>query len=125
MRRIRSRNTSPEKTVRSVLHKNGFCFRLHRKDLPGKPDIVLTKYKTVIEVRGCFWHRHANCKFAYNPKSRIVFWQNKFSGNINRDKRNEKKLKELGWKVIVIWECELNNLEEVEDKLLKTLNKDA
>lgn len=122
MGRIRSKNTSPEKTVRSILHKNGFRFRLHKKDLPGNPDIVLTKYKTVIEVRGCFWHRHKGCKFAYNPKSRIDFWQKKFVENVARDKKNEKELKKLNWRVITVWECELKNSDKFEKKLLKILN---
>jgi DNA mismatch endonuclease, patch repair protein len=121
MGRIRSINTTPEKAVRSILHRNDFRFRLHKQDLPGKPDIVLTKYKTVIEVRGCFWHRHKGCKFAYNPKSRIDFWQKKFIENISRDNKNEKELKKSGWKVIVIWECELKNLDKLEKKLLKSL----
>ena len=117
MGRISSKNTSPEKTVRSILHKNGFRFRLHRKDLPGKPDIVLTKYKTVIEIRGCFWHRHKGCKYAYNPKSRIDFWQKKFNENVKRDKYNGRELKKQGWKVVVIWECELKNSDKLENKL--------
>lgn len=123
MGRIRSKDTSPEKAVRSILHKNGFRFCLYRKNLPGKPDIVLTKYKTVIEVRGCFWHRHKNCKYAYNPKSRIDFWQKKFSQNIDRDNKNEKELKNLGWRIIIVWECELSNLEKVERKVLKLLSR--
>jgi len=122
MGRIRSKNTSPEKTVRSILHRNGFRFRLHRESLPGKPDIVLTKYRTVIEVRGCFWHRHKDCKYAYKPKSRIEFWQKKFSENVSRDNRNELELKRLGWNVIIIWECELSSLEEVEGRLLKLIS---
>jgi len=109
MGRIRSRDTSPEKTVRSILHKNGFRFRLHIKKLPGKPDIVLAKHQTVIDVRGCFWHRHKGCKFAYNPKSRVDFWQKKFTENVVRDKKSEEELKKLGWKIIIVWECELKN----------------
>lgn len=106
MSRIRSKNTKPEMIVRSFLHRNGFRFRLHVKALPGHPDIVLPKYKTVIEVRGCFWHRHLGCKATTTPSSNIEFWQKKFKQNIERDKQNGKELKDLGWNQIVVWECE-------------------
>ena len=106
MSRIRNRDTAPEKIVRSLLHRMGYRFRLHRRDLPGSPDIVLPKYRTVIFVHGCFWHRHKGCKFAYMPKSRPEFWQNKFDTNVERDRRVKRELKKLGWRVIVIWECE-------------------
>lgn len=106
MSRIKSKDTTPERIVRSFLHRNGFRFRLHVKDLPGKPDIVLPKYKTVIEVRGCFWHRHPGCKSATNPSSNVDFWQKKFAANVSRDERTEQELKKLGWNVIVVWECE-------------------
>ncbi len=102
MSRIKGKDTKPEKTVRSILHKNGFRFRLNRKDLPGKPDIVLPKYKSVVLVHGCFWHRHPRCKFAYNPKSRVTFWQNKFNKTVERDKFVKKELRKMGWKVIVV-----------------------
>ena len=118
MSRIRSADTQPEKKVRSILHKAGFRYRLHVKDLPGKPDIVLPKYRTVIFVHGCFWHRHEGCKFAYNPKSRIDFWQKKFRDNVERDLRNAKALDELGWKRLVIWECETKNLEKLSADLV-------
>jgi DNA mismatch endonuclease (patch repair protein) len=118
MSRIRGKDTKPEKIVRSVLHKDGYRFRLNRKDLPGKPDIVLPKYQSVIFVHGCFWHRHPRCKFAYNPKSRVKFWQKKFSENVERDKLVRKELKKMKWKVIVVWECELKN-----DKKEKTITK--
>jgi len=110
MSRIKGKDTKPELLVRSWLHRNGFRFRLHVKALPGTPDIVLPKYKTVIEVRGCFWHRHPGCKFAYTPKSRIDFWNSKFKENIKRDKENDEIFTFLGWRVIVIWECEIENL---------------
>jgi DNA mismatch endonuclease (patch repair protein) len=97
----------------------GYRFRLHRKDLPGKPDIVLPKYKTVIEVRGCFWHRHQGCKQASTPKSNEAFWQEKFSRNVARDRRNTRLLKKLGWRVIIIWECET----KAENRLMKKLAK--
>ena len=107
MSRIKSKDTTPERIVRSFLHRNGFRFRLHVKDLPGKPDIVLPKYKTVIEVRGCYWHRHEGCKYAYMPKTRIEFWQKKFNENIRRDKVTYQMLSESGFKVFVIWEGEI------------------
>ena len=106
MSRIRSKDTGPEKVVRSILHKNGFRFRLHRNDLPGKPDIVLPKHKTVIFVHGCFWHRHCGCKYAYTPKSRKQFWIRKFSANVMRDKLMRSRLMRAGWHVCIVWECE-------------------
>lgn len=106
MSRIRDRNTKPELIVRAFLHKEGYRFRLHRKDLPGKPDIVLPKYRTVIFVHGCFWHRHENCHYAYTPKSRLEFWEEKFRTNIERDFKVITQLKNLGWNVVIIWECE-------------------
>lgn len=106
MSRIRSKDTLPEKRVRSFLHREGFRFRLHVKKLPGSPDIVLAKYKTVIFVHGCYWHRHSGCKFAYNPKTRVEFWKEKFRQNIERDQRNEARLLESGWSVLTVWECE-------------------
>ena len=106
MSRIRSTDTKPEMVVRSFLHRNGFRFRLHVKDLPGHPDIVLPKYKTVIEIRGCFWHRHKGCKKSTIPSSNTEYWLTKFKQNVKRDKRHAKELKALGWQLIVVWECE-------------------
>ncbi len=114
---IRSKNTKPEIIVRSMLHSMGLRFRLHSKELPGSPDIVLPKHRAVVFVHGCFWHRHENCKYAYNPKSRIDFWQNKFFSNQERDRLNQKSLKSDGWRVIVIWECETKHCEKLERKL--------
>ena len=107
MGRIRSGNTKPELVLRSLLHRCGYRFSLRRQDLPGKPDIVLRKYRTVILVHGCFWHRHAGCKQATVPQTRREFWQEKFARNMARDQRNEAELAELGWRVVVVWECEL------------------
>jgi DNA mismatch endonuclease (patch repair protein) len=107
MSRIRSRDTKPEIRVRAALHRAGFRFRLHRRDLPGRPDIVLPKYKTAIFVHGCFWHRHAGCKNATTPSTNREFWQRKFLQNQRRDLSNVEKLRELGWDVRVIWECEM------------------
>ena len=108
MSRIRSKNTKPELIVRSLLHRMGFRFRINRKDLPGKPDIVLPKYKTVIFVHGCYWHRHPGCKGATTPKTSAKgpeFWQKKFHDNVQRDRRSQRALRQLGWRVIVVWEC--------------------
>jgi len=109
MSAIKSKNTKPEIAVRKLLHSMGYRFRLHRKDLPGSPDIVLPKYKTVIFVHGCFWHRHQNCKYASTPKTRQEFWNKKFNENINRDKINQENLSSKGWKIIIVWECEIKD----------------
>lgn len=121
MSRIRSVNTRPEREVRSLLHILGFRFRLHRRDLPGSPDIVLPKYCAVVFVHGCFWHQHSGCRAAYKPASNIKYWAPKLARNKERDKENEKALKALGWNVIVVWECELNDLEGVARKLTKAI----
>ena len=106
MSRIKSVNTRPEKVVRSLLHAMGYRFRLHRQDLPGKPDIVLPKYKTAIFMHGCFWHRHPDCKNATMPKTNTEFWEKKLSENVERDKKNRAYLEKLGWNIIVVWECQ-------------------
>ncbi len=121
MSRIRSVNTKPEKIVRSILHRLGYRFRLHRKDLPGKPDIVLAKYNSVIFVHGCFWHRHKDCKNASIPKTKKNFWESKFKANIERDIKVKNELKSNGWSVCVVWECELTDIESVEKYLGKFL----
>ncbi len=119
MSAIKSKNTKPEITVRKLLHSMGYRFRLHKKDLPGSPDIVLPKYKTVIFVHGCFWHRHQNCKYASNPKTRKEFWEAKFRENINRDKKHQENLSSMGWKIIIVWECEIKDKYFDLHKLLK------
>lgn len=117
MSRIRAVNTTPERVVRSLLHRMGYRFRLQRKDLPGRPDLVLPRYHVAIFVHGCFWHRHHGCKYAYVPKSRTDFWKRKFRENVKRDRRAQKRLIGLGWRVIIVWECETWDL----DKLSKYL----
>lgn len=115
MSRIRSKNTKPEIAVRSMLHRLGYRFTVNgpkNRQLPGKPDIVLPKYKTVIFVHGCFWHGHAGCKHFRLPKTRTEWWKAKIGGNIARDQKAQSALKKLGWKVLVIWECELGELTE-------------
>ena len=119
MSAIKSKNTKPEIAVRKLLHSMGYRFRLHRKDLPGSPDIVLPKYKTVIFVHGCFWHRHENCKYASTPKTRQEFWEAKFRENINRDKINQENLSSKGWKIIIVWECEIKDKDFDLNRLFK------
>jgi len=100
----------------------GYRFRLHRKDLPGKPDIVLSKYRAVIFVHGCFWHRHEGCKYAYHPKTRTVFWKNKFHETQVRDQKKEKALETSGWRVLVVWECELKkDAQKVINRIITAL----
>lgn len=105
---IRSRDTKPERAVRSYLHRAGFRFRLSRSGLPGKPDIVLGRYRSVVFVHGCFWHRHPGCRYTTDPATNSEFWQRKFRENIDRDRRVEKDLVNLGWNVHTIWSCEVN-----------------
>jgi len=112
MSRIKCRDTKPELTVRSLLHRMGYRFRVNVKTLPGKPDIVLPKYKTIVFVHGCFWHRHENCDLAYTPKTRLNFWSEKFANNVNHDIEVKQKLQNLGWRVIVIWECTIISAEK-------------
>ena len=107
MSRIRSKDTKPEMLVRKFLHKNGFRYRLHVKDLPGKPDIVLPKYKTVIFVHGCFWHGHEGCKYYVVPKTKTEWWVDKINRNKTIDAQSISSLQSTGWKVLEIWECEL------------------
>lgn len=101
---IRAKNTKPEVSLRSALHRLGFRFRIHQQ-LPGRPDIVLRRYNAAVQVHGCFWHRHEGCRFATNPSSRPEFWQAKFSANIERDHAAQLRLQEQGWRTAVIWEC--------------------
>jgi len=122
MRRIKSRDTAPEIAVRRILYKNEIRYRLDKRDLPGRPDIVLSKYKTVIFVHGCFWHRHTGCKRANVPASKTDFWLDKFRKTVERDKANQQKLRDLGWTVRIIWECQIKNLEELEKVVLSWFN---
>ena len=126
MSHVRGKDTKPEVMVRQFLFAQGFRYRLYRKDLPGKPDIVLPKYKTVIFINGCFWHGHSGCKYATIPKANHDFWLAKISGNIERDKTNYAKLFELGWKVVEIWQCELKPKfrEQTLNNLLTELRND-
>ena len=121
MSRIRSGDTKPEIVVRSLLHRMGYRFRLHRRDLPGKPDIVLPKHRTVIFVHGCFWHRHRGCKRCTTPSTNQDYWLEKLKGNAERDRKNKRLLKKLGWKVAIVWECETNNLDQLQKKIDRSL----
>lgn len=117
MSAIKSRHTKPEIIVRSILHRLGFRFRLHDKKLPGKPDIILPTYKTVIFVHGCFWHQHEGCKRATIPKSNIDYWKPKLAGNVARDVQHRANLEKLGWNVAVIWEYETKKADILIEKL--------
>ncbi len=121
MSRIRGRDTKPEMVIRRIAHGLGFRFRLHRRDLPGSPDLVFPRHRAVIMVHGCFWHRHPGCKYASSPKTRARFWEDKFEGNVVRDRRNEEALGELGWRVMVIWECETRDREAVAERIVEFL----
>lgn len=122
MSKIKGRDTAPELAVRRIAHRLGFRFRLYRKGLPGRPDLIFPKYKLAVFVHGCFWHRHGGCQYAYIPKSRTVFWTEKFAQNVARDTRNAKALRNLGWRILVIWECETRNRERIEQLLVETLH---
>ena len=121
MAAIISKNTKPEITVRKTMYKMGLRYRLHRKDLPGKPDIVLGPINLALFINGCFWHRHVNCKYAYNPKTRKNFWNKKVTDTIKRDIKNNIELKKLGWKSVVIWECETQDQDSLRDQILKII----
>lgn len=121
MSRVRNRNTRPELIVRSLLHRLGYRFRLHRKNLPGHPDIVLPKHRKVIFVHGCFWHGHEDCPRGKRPTSNIDFWRKKIARNRERDHESLKKLEGVGWKSLVIWQCETRDGDKLGDKLLRFL----
>ena len=121
MSRIKGKNTKPEIAVRSMLHRAGYRFRLHGRKLPGSPDIVLARHKTVVFVHGCFWHRHEGCKYATTPKTRVEFWSDKFRKNVERDARQQRELREMGWRVLIVWECELRDLETLKERLRSEL----
>jgi DNA mismatch endonuclease (patch repair protein) len=124
MAKIRGDETQPEIVVRKFLFSQGFRFRKNVKTLPGKPDIVLPKYKAVIFIHGCFWHKHKNCKKAQLPETRKEFWEKKISGNVERDKKNIRQLKKAGWQVIVLWQCRLGKkqLDKWQKSLIEKLS---
>lgn len=122
MSRIRGKDTTPEVLLRKALHGAGFRFRLNVRDLPGRPDIVLPKFRAVIFVNGCFWHRHEGCAKTTTPKSNVDFWQKKFGDTVERDRRNKRELEILGWQVITVWQCEIEaSLEDLKKIIIKQL----
>lgn len=123
MSRIRSRDTQPEIMVRSLLHRSGFRFRNNVKNLPGKPDIVLPKYKSVIFVHGCFWHRHRGCKRCTTPTSNMDYWKPKLAANARRDAIYMKELTDLGWKTLIVWECETKDSFQLQKTLVQFLKR--
>lgn len=125
MSMIKGKNTKPEMLVRSVCHEMGLRYRLHRKDLPGKPDLVFPKHRLCIFVHGCFWHRHPGCKYAYTPKSRLDFWLPKLARNVERDLAAQKALRALGWRVVIVWECHTKDREFLRNEIRIALGSDA
>lgn len=125
MSKIRSKNTKPEILLRKALFSKGLRYRINYKKLPGKPDIVFPKYKTVIFVHGCFWHGHKNCKIAHIPKSNINFWKNKIEKNKERDGLNYERITHLGWKIVVVWECQISKktIQELAENITLVLNE--
>jgi DNA mismatch endonuclease, patch repair protein len=125
MSRIRGSDTGPEQGVRSLLHRMGFRFSLRPRDLPGRPDIVLPKWQAAIFVHGCFWHQHKGCHNCAMPKTRSDFWSNKLRGNVERDRLVVRRLRKLGWRVLVVWECELEETERLRNKLQRMITGTA
>lgn len=120
---IGPKDTKPEIAVRKLLHAMGYRFRLHRRDLPGTPDIVLPKYRLALFVHGCFWHRHPGCRFATWPKTRREFWRSKFAANVERDKRVQQELHDAGWRVETIWECHTRAPSTMRETLKQIMKK--
>jgi DNA mismatch endonuclease (patch repair protein) len=121
MSRIRSRDTNPELAVRRALSRLGFRYRLHRRDLPGKPDIVLSKHRLAVFVHGCFWHQHKGCIDCSKPKTNTGYWAPKLLGNLRRDRKNRRTLRQSGWTPVVVWECETHNPDRLAKRLSKKL----
>ena len=119
MARVKGKDTNPERMVRSLIHRMGYRFRLHRKDLPGRPDIVLPRHKKIIFVHGCFWHQHSGCARSKRPASRPEFWNAKLDRNVERDKEVQTALRQRGWDILIIWECDL----KIRENLIKMLRK--
>lgn len=122
MAKIRCKDTKPEMTVRRLVHGMGYRFRLHAKDLPGKPDLVFRKRRAAIFVHGCFWHQHPNCRSSRIPKSNTLYWQAKLERNVDRDAKNIGKLQEQRWRVLTVWECDLSDLESVAATITRFLD---
>lgn len=122
MAAIHSKDTGPEIEVRRILHSLGFRYRLHVRSLPGQPDLVFPSRRKVIFVHGCFWHRHAKCRYASLPKTRTEFWQRKFESNLVRDRKVKRELKRIGWEALTVWTCELKKSEKVTKRLIAFLS---
>lgn len=125
MAAVRGKNTAPELDLRRWLHAHGFRYRLHSAKLPGRPDLVFPARKKVVFVNGCFWHRHEGCRLATTPKSSVDFWQAKFNANVARDRRQHEALRALGWEVLVVWQCELRDLERAGGRVALFLAADS
>lgn len=123
MSRVRGKDTGPEMRLRRLVHGMGYRYRLHVRDLPGKPDLVFASRKAVIFMHGCFWHRHEGCKLARMPKSRLAFWKNKLETNRLRDEENQRRLHALGWRYLVVWECQLKDMEALAMRIRSFLNE--
>jgi DNA mismatch endonuclease (patch repair protein) len=121
MSRVRSRDTGPELAVRRAARRLGYRYRLHRRDLPGTPDLIFPRLRKALFVHGCFWHRHEGCRLAYEPKSNGEFWRRKFAGNVARDARKTDELRDRGWDVLTVWECEVHKTAELPETLRKRL----
>lgn len=122
MSRISGKDTKPEIVVRSLLHRMGYRFRLHKQSMPGRPDIILPKHKKVIFVHGCFWHGHKDCPRSKKPSTNVEFWNKKIDGNIERDKKNIKSLENLGWETLILWTCEIKNQDVLKHKLISFMD---
>ncbi|WP_124427360.1 very short patch repair endonuclease [Pseudomonas orientalis] len=125
MSRIKGKNTKPEMTVRTLCHELGLRYRLHRKDLPGTPDLVFPKHRLCLFVHGCFWHRHPGCKYAYTPKSRLDFWLPKLAKNVERDTEAQRALEASGWRVSIIWECQTKNRDALRTEIQKMISTNS
>ena len=121
MSRVKGKHTGPEMIVRRAAHALGLRFRLHRKDLPGRPDLVFPRHKVALFVHGCFWHRHSGCRLASTPKSRTDYWQDKFAANVDRDAQAERSLRAAGWRVATVWECETRKPELLAEALYRVM----
>ena len=117
MSAVRSKDTQPEMAIRKLVHSLGYRYKLHYAKLPGKPDLVFPSRGKVIFVHGCFWHRHARCRYATTPKTRTEYWQEKFRANTSRDRRTRRELKKLGWEVLAVWQCEIKKIEKLTERL--------
>ncbi|TVQ30812.1 MAG: DNA mismatch endonuclease Vsr [Phycisphaeraceae bacterium] len=122
MQAIRSSGSRAELIVRRLVHSMGYRYRLHRSDLPGTPDLVLPRHRKIIFVHGCFWHRHPRCRYAYTPGSNVAFWKKKFNENVARDRRVSRELQRMGWKVIIVWECQCRDPDKLAERLATALD---